>query len=399
MSDFKPILRFLIMSDVHIHENKDCRELVRLDKGMKDAYAYADSQEYKPLDAIFVVGDFANSGKETEMLNFKEVFDANIRPETYYYFTVASHEYGSGIEETHERMRRIFKMEPDLHKVIKGYHFIMVTPDHGCRFEQPQKAYAAAELKKAFDDDADKPIFFFQHPHVTGTVTGSVYWGEDDLTPILMNFPQVIDFSGHSHAPVNDPRSIHQRHFTCLGTGSLSYFELDEFDKYYYTFPEDKEKQAQFLIAEVDADNRVLIRAFDILTGKFFPCDRLIEPPFEPENFRYTDERYNTTVRPYFEDNAGISTVKTAEGLLVTFDQAKIDEDMIDDYKLTIRRASDNKIVRQICAWSHYYLMEMPDTVTIPVFGLDAGRYTAEVQAQGFWNNKSVNKLRTEFSI
>ena len=397
--NIKPILRFVVMSDVHVHENKDCVQLARLDKGLKDAYSYADSQEYKPIDAVFVVGDFANSGKETEMLNFKEVFFANLRPETDYVISAASHEYGSGIPETHERMRRLFNMEPDIHKVIKGYHFISLTPDHGTRFEQPQRDYAAAELKKAFDDDPDKPIFFFQHPHVTGTVYGSVIWGEDDLTPVLMNYPQIIDFSGHSHAPINDPRSIHQRHFTSLNTGSLTYIEMDEFDKYCFTFPPDKEKQAQYYIVEADAENRVLIKSYDILTGRFFPCDRLVEPPFEPDSFKYTDDRYNTTVRPYFEDGTPISTVKTADGALITFGQAKIDEDMVDDYTVTVRRRSDGKIVRRVCAWSHYYLMDMPDTVTVPINGLEKGEYAAEVEAQGFWRNRSVNRLKINFNI
>ena len=49
-----------------------------------------------------------------------------------------------------------------------------------------------------------------------------------EFAEILKNYPQVVDFSGHSHVPINDPRSIHQKHFTALGTGSLSYFELDD---------------------------------------------------------------------------------------------------------------------------------------------------------------------------
>ena len=91
------VLRFVVMSDVHVKENKDCVELARLDAGMKAAYAYADGCDYKPIDAIIVNGDFANRGKEEEMLNFKEVFEANLRPGTQTLISVASHEYGSGI--------------------------------------------------------------------------------------------------------------------------------------------------------------------------------------------------------------------------------------------------------------------------------------------------------------
>jgi hypothetical protein len=104
-----------------------------------------------------------------------------------------------------------------------------------------------------------------------GTVYGSANWGEDELTDILMNYPQIIDFSGHSHAPINDPRSIHQRHFTCLGTGTLSYFELDEFDKYYGTIPPGNDRAAQMLFVEADADMRVRVYPYDLITSNFFP--------------------------------------------------------------------------------------------------------------------------------
>jgi hypothetical protein len=83
-------------------------------------------------------------------------------------------------------------------------------------------------------------------------VYGSINWGEDDIIAILNDYPQVIDFSGHSHAPINDPRSIHQKYITSLNTGSLSYFELDEFDLMYGTVPPDAKQCAQFYIVEVN---------------------------------------------------------------------------------------------------------------------------------------------------
>ena len=104
-----------------------------------------------------------------------------------------------------------------------------------------------------------------------------------------MDYPQIIYFSGHSHAPINDPRSIHQKHFTSLGTGTLSYFELDEFDKITGTIPDDCEKAAQMLIVEADAQNRVRVYPFDILTNSFFPYIWKVDAPSDPSAFLYTD--------------------------------------------------------------------------------------------------------------
>ena len=393
------ILRFAVMSDVHVHENRDCKELARLEKGMKCLYSYSDGCEYKTVDAIFVVGDFANSGKEQEMLNFKEVFYANLRQETDVTISVASHEYGSGIPETHERMRRLFGMEPDIHKIIKGYHFISVTPHHGTRYEKPQIDFSFNALEQARLDDPEKAIFFFQHPHVNGTVYGSYDWGEKDLLPTFINFPQIIDFSGHSHAPINDPRNVHQEYFTCFGTGSFSYTELDEFEKYYGTVPPDCEDFSQFLIVEVDDAGVVTVKSFDVITGQFFPCDHVIRPPFTPENFIYTDKRYETKVRPYFTQDTPIKVDVRDDKTEITFGQAEIDEEMVNDYLVTVTDLNNGKIVRRASAWSGYYHYYMPESITVPVMPLPAGEYRAKVLARGFWKNTSENELTADFSV
>ena len=395
----KTILRFVVMSDVHVKDNKDCVELTRLDKGMKAAYAYADGCDYKPIDAIIVDGDFANHGSEQEMLNFKEVFEANLRPETRTLLSVASHEYGSGIPETHERMKRLFGMDPHMHLVIKGYHFISVAPEKGTYYGKAQQEYAFIELQKAFDDDPDKAIFFFQHAHIHDTVVGSIDWGEKELIPVLMNYPQVIDFSGHSHAPINDPRNVHQKYFTCFGTGSLSYTELDEFDKYYGTVPPDCDEFAQYLIVEVADDGAVTVKSYDIITGRFFPCDHVVRPPFTPETFVYTDQRRVKSARPHFPEGTPLSVRTDGGDCDITFGQAVCEEEPVNDYLATVTRSSDGKIVRRVCAWSGYYRLNMPREITVPVKALPKGNYTVSVIARGFWNNESDNAIKTSFTI
>lgn len=396
---FTPKIRFIVMSDVHVKPEKDCKELERLKKGLASAYKYAESCDYNKIDAFFVVGDFANRGAEQEMLNFKEVTDTYLKPETDMTIALASHEYhGEGEEAAKEKLKRIFGMHYDAHKVINGFHFISVSSTRGCEFDEPQVEFAQQALEQAAEDAPEAPIFFFQHPHITDTVSGSIYWADDALYATLMNYPQVIDFSGHSHAPVNDPRSIHQKHFTAHGTGSLSYFELDEFDKYYGTVPPDSQNCAQFLIVEADDENRVRIMPYDILTDNFFPCIREIEKPCEPDTFVYTDERYLTTVKPHFSENAKAWTEASEEGLKITFNQAKIEEDYVNDYKVVVRD-ENNRIVRQLAVWSSYYLYNMPETVSVLVKNLKPGKYSAKITASGFWNNKSDNALAVEFTV
>lgn len=396
---FIPKLRFIVMSDIHIDPPKDCVELARLRQAFDFAYNYADNSDYKKIDAFVTVGDFASSGAREEMLNFKEVLDEKLRDETQVILSMASHEYRANGEDGAKALfKEIFDMPYDVHKVVNGFHFISVSSTRGCNFDEPQKEFARKSLEQAAADSPDAPIFFFQHPHISGTVYGSINWGEDALYPILMNYPQVIDFSGHSHSPINDPRSIHQKHFTSLGTGSLSYFELDEFDKWYGTIPPNDEQCAQFLIVEADSGNRVRVYPVDVLTGNFFHEPWKIDCPSEPSTFMYTDKRYNTSVKPHFSDDVFAQVSENDEGVVITFPQAQISEDRVNDYKVVVRN-ENSKIVRQICAWSGYYFYNMPETISVPVKGLEKGKYTAEITAKGFWNNESDNSVKTSFEI
>lgn len=401
---FEPIIRFAVMSDIHIKDEHSV-ERDRMAKGINDAYKIAESSEtYKSLDALVIDGDFADCGSEEQFLAVKKICDENIKEGTELIASVASHEYNTrsgAMEAAWERLRRIFGMEPDTHRVIKGFHFVSTSPSRGCNFDDDKKKIAYENLKSAAEDDPKKPIFTFQHPHMTGTVYGSVLWGEDDLYDSYMDFPQIVDFSGHSHAPINDPRSVHQEHFSCFGTGTLSYFELDEFDKVGGTIPANKAEAAQMLIVEADKDNRVRVYPYDILTGNFFPFTWKIDVPSDPETFIYTDsKRYADAQKPYFKEGAVAEAKEiTDNSAVVEFPQA-VEDDMpyVNNYDIILRRKADGVIVSQKSIWSDYYLYNMPATRSVKFENLKAGtEYTAKIKAEGFFKNASENSLTVEF--
>ncbi len=400
--DFKPVLRFMACSDIHIKDDPDCPERARFRKAIRCAYRIAEqSESYQKLDALYVVGDFANSGSEVQMRAVKQILDEELRAETTYRLTMASHEWhGDGEENARTRFREIFGLPFDSHEIINGFHFIALTTTHGCDFDERLLTFAKQELKKAAADDPRKPIFFFQHPHLTDTVYGGIYWADEKLIPILMDYPQVIDFSGHSHAPINDPRSIFQDHFTALGCGSMSYFELEEFDKIYGTIPPDKDNCAQMLIVEADAQNRVRIYPYDVLTDRFFPQVWKIDTPSEPSTFLYTDARYKTAAVPAFDANAVLTAEAGERDVTLTFPQAKPDEDSfyVNAYLIVIRRKADNAIVRQAGIFSSYYLSDMPQTLTQKVDGLEPDtEYAVEVFPEGFFRNRNPKGLCGSF--
>lgn len=399
MENFKPIIRFMATSDVHYNRDNPSRE-ANYRRAFELAYAYAEKSEYKSIDAVCVIGDFTDSGREEQFCDFKATLDSCVKSGTKTILSMASHEFiCDGEAGALEKFDRIIGQAPDYHCVINGFHFISVTTTRGCGFNNEKREWIKAQLKEAAKDDAQRPIFFFQHPHITGTVYGSVLWGEDTITDILMNYPQIVDFSGHSHAPVNDPRSVHQQHFTCVGTGSFKKFELDEFDKIYGTVPPDVPEAAQFLIVEADEKGRVLVKPYDVITEGFFDCEWEIPEPWNPDSYVYTFDRYRNPAKPYFADDAKIRVEVDGNDAVFTFDQAKIDDDMVNDYKITIRRKADGVIVKQAAFWSKYYLVDMPSKISQRIADFDCGEYEAVVYARGFWENKSENCLKTEFKV
>ena len=390
--DFNPVLRFMVVSDVH-YKDEHCVEEERMEKAIKIAYRLAESHPtYKKLDGVFAEGDFANSGTEKQMRKFKATLDNNLKPETKYMLNMASHEYhGNGVEAAYKLFGEVFGIPVDNHIEINGFHFITMSSSHGCEYDHDKVEYASKELKIAREKDPKKPIFFFQHPHLTDTVSGSIYWADEAFIPTLMDYPQVIDFSGHSHVPINDPRSIHQRHFTCLGTGSLSYFELDEFDKYYGTVPPNKADCAQMLIVEANAEGAVRIYPYDVLTDNFFPFVWEIDEPWNVDSFKYTDARYKTTEAPWFDDKAKITVSDVTEnGFKVTFPQAEVKKEYVNDYKIVIKEAENGLIVKQKKIWSEYYFYNMPETLSVVFDDLKADtQYNIELIAGSFWDTYS----------
>ena len=394
----KTVMRMIVCSDIHCKEDVST-EPERLIKGIGEAYRYADRTDYPHIDAIFTVGDFANLGTRKEMEMYKSCLDRSLRSETVSVVTMASHEYRhDGYEGARTRFDEIFGQAPDTHTVVNGFHCIALTTQEACHLWGEKRTWLSGELKKAAADGGQKPIFVFQHPHIIDTVYGSKNWGYDDIYAILMDYPQVIDFSGHSHAPINDPRSVYQKHFTCFGTGSLSYFELDEFDFIHGTIPPEKEKCAQFLIVEAYDDGSVRVLPYDILSGKFFHAGAWIKTPFDPDSFVYTDRRYLHPEKPFFDRETSVQVQVSDNAATVTFDAAHSPTERINAYRLVLKRADTGMILRQVRITSRYFLYEMPQAYSFTFDGLGPGEYRVEITAEGFWHNAS-DPLTKDFAV
>lgn len=393
--EFQPIFRMIVCSDIHYGESVEKpsafayagEEQTWFEQSVRNAYAYADRSDYKTVDAFCAVGDFVTSGREQEMLDFKASLDRVIRPETDVTLTMASHEYFfDGVENATERFTRIFGQEPVKHTKIKGFHVVGLSTDERCQTGQEKQAWLKAALAEAHGDDPKKPIFLMFHPQFQNTVYGSaVLWRTANITRITMNHPQVVAFSGHSHAPLHDPRTVHQKHFTSFGTGAVIGIALCNADRLPIT-ETPTQGQSQILIVEADAAGRVRVLPMDGRNGEFLREGWLVEKPYDPESFAYTDARYLAAKAPSFPEGAVLTATCEGGKLILSLPQARDGDERVPGYHVTVKDA-DGVIHRQFGFCSGYYLRDMPPVAAYTVdFDAPAGAYTVACRAVSFFD-------------
>ena len=189
------------------------------------------------------------------------------------------------------------------------------------------------------------------HEHVLDTVYGSTEedgWGIDCFKDIFEEYPQIIHFSGHSHYPINDPRSIWQGAFTAVGTGAVYYAELTV-DGENKVHPTNNKKIAQTWIVEVNAQNEVLLKGYDALSGSLL-CKNKLHDLTDTNARSYTPEQQMAaSSAPAFASDASIGIKKSLGGKVkVSVPAAEsTDGNIIFIYRLTVKDASGNVVDEQ----------------------------------------------------
>ncbi len=380
---FTPVVRFTVASDVHLKDTGGEAEATRLALMINSSYAIAENSSYNKLDAVAFSGDLTDSGTPTMLLQFKNICDANLKAGTQNLAVMGNHEFISDKANTIANFESIVKLPYRYHKVINGVHFIGMSPDNGgSGYTVETQIWLNKQLKEAVADNAVNPIFVFQHHHVWGTVYGSLSWGNIDLNAILSQYPQVVDFSGHSHYPVNDPASIWQGAFTALGTGTLSYFEMEYFPLTGGRFPEGNRNAAQMYVVEVNAQGATRIRGFDLLANQFVGETYYIATPADKTTFAYnTENRIAKSEKPVFAADAKITAAKTADGSYSIHFPAATDDIIVRQYEIEVNQKL-GPIVFKTTHLSDYYYTPMPTAYDINVGQLTSGKtYVARVIA------------------
>ena len=377
--EFETVLRFLVTSDTHVSAVTDT-SATRLAKLLTSAYAYADTQDYKKVDALVVAGDLTNYGQPYEFEAWKRIVNDNIKEETQLITVMGNHEYYCNLDDLsvgEKNYKENMDAEDNKHVVINGYHFIGVSTygegDYSADIQWLEEALASAA-----NDDPEKPIITFQHHHIQDTVYVSSEWysmHSKELNAAYSKYSQVINFSGHSHGPINNLTSCFQKDYTLFGTGTLAYFEMTT-GMTYGTVPPGADKAGQYYIVEVSADNRVRVLPYNLLTDDFFKtADGSKQLVYEINDLKdkstwaYTKEnRADKSAAPVFAQDAAVTVgIVTAVSAEITFPQAT-DDDCIYSYNIVCTAANGEK--KEFNYFSEYYFEPMPEALTFTLAGL-----------------------------
>ncbi|MCR5150286.1 MAG: metallophosphoesterase [Clostridiales bacterium] len=377
--DFTPVLRFAVCSDIHLQgeENLHSQHYRQM---FDELYEYADAQDYSKLDAIITAGDMVNTGSDEEYEQFIGITSEGIREGTQFLCVLGNHEFIKYRDYDpkigYEKYKKYVCEDVDRHLVINGFHFILTSYSDDARTFTSKKGWMKAELDKAVADRRDMPVFCIQHPQPFNTVYGSVNWGDFDIKTVYKNYPQVVDFSGHSHYSTTDPRSIWQGSFTSIGTGStaclMSNLNLISGDE------DVPGESATVWIVEADADGNVRLKLLDIPENRFFEKNE-----YYLTGLSKVTKRTHTwgvlkkqDTAPVFPEGSKVSTEKNEDGTVnLLFPDAECYWGA-EDYKVTVSRGLKNIYEK---TYFSNYVRTVKNGMSINIGSLEPGEYSVKI--------------------
>ncbi|MBD7911684.1 metallophosphoesterase family protein [Clostridium cibarium] len=354
-------IRFSVISDLHIAPHK-VRERDRLKKVFSTIYNL-DSN----MKVIAIAGDLTDSGSKGEYEVVKNIINDNKKAKTQIIASMGNHEGNSA-----ELFKSTIGRNPKENINLDGYHFITLSPrtsegEYGGSNYYLDESWLIEQLDEAVNEDPNKPIFVFMHHGIKNTVCGTDLWNTNDLAEVFKKYPQVIHFSGHSHYPLNDPKSIYQKDFTAINTSTISYFELEP-DMMYGSIPPYSDNAFQMMVVEVKG-NVVKVKRLDLLSNQYIGEDWIIDISKGKKDFKYTDDRKEKSKEPYFDIND--VRVSDIEGMncRIETNQAKINkksesEDIVYSYKYDFRNRKTGEIEKTYKVSSQFYLIPMPQVLS-----------------------------------
>ena len=307
----RPVLRVAIMSDIQGHPYPE-------DAGMRNLERALDVLATLKPDVIVNDGDINDTGNDMDAVAYyKARCDARFG-RIPHVACMGNHEIGFIAKENRahrtgavclREFNAVFGYAPGdglVHKVIGGCDFVALSLSRIEGYTVGEIARLKNALDAAADRDATRPIFVVTHYHPQGTVNDSRSEAQGGaLRRLLDAYPQVVSISGHTHNPLQDPRSIWQGAFTAVDTSTLCYGCIENsppaVNQVSCLIPYGHESVG-FMLLEVFRD-RLVFRRFSARDKREIEHDSpwTVPWPHNPASAPYSHERRRATeIAPQF---------------------------------------------------------------------------------------------------
>jgi 3',5'-cyclic AMP phosphodiesterase CpdA len=381
--------RFVVVSDTHFGSEHGDGATVKVTRSLKNLLSK------EPLaDAVFVVGDLTERGKPEEYDQLLSVFsDTACVPKGVAVYFMGGLFHDAVTSGNYDIYRAKVPQPLNQYVEIKGYPFITLTEgghDAGAEVNVEARRFLSEKMADAALHYPGKPIFVFVHIPPLNTCYGSTErdsWGNDVFLSVLNRYPQAIVFSGHSHFPLGDPRSIHQGTFTTVNDGSLKYAEVEHGVVNIGYKPENYINVTEGVIVDVAENGDVEIERWDTRRNEEIRPKWIVRAPHDGSRFTYKNR--DGLPAPLFPSGAkpGVSHL-AGDSLVVTFPQAT-DNEVVHHYLVEI--TEKERVIASFSKFSQFYLnSDMPEELSVGFSGLPAGKERAvRVTAIDSYDNPS----------
>ncbi|MDR3194000.1 MAG: metallophosphoesterase [Tannerella sp.] len=385
------------MSDIHFGNSVGRTPTVKVPMALKSI-----TGKMPLIDAVFVVGDLTDGGTPAQYDQLVSVFSdkANIPDSVDVYYLMGNHDHFAA----NGQANYINKLKQPLNQyiIIKDYPFITVsqTGTGNRDYNAEAQAFLSEKLADATRTYPGKPVFVFFHVPPLNTCYGSSStdgWGSDILLPILNGYPRAIVFSGHSHFPLGDPRSIHQDKFTAVNDGSTTYSEIEPNAVNAGIHPENYENITEAVIVNVMKNGNVEMERWDTYRNEPIEPRWTVEAPHDGSRFVYKGR--NGMPAPAFTVMDKPVVTGGEESCTLTFPQAT-DNEAVHHYLIELAD-EDGIAAASYRKFSQFYLnSQMPASLTATIFGLPGEKkLTAQVTAVDSYGNRSAPLASEPFTL
>ena len=405
---------FAVISDIHIGTNDGDNQTYRARyRRWLKTMGLHDPQ----IRHLFIIGDLANNCLAWQYDTIVKIFkDPNLIPQDIKVtFIRGNHDNirSDGASLFTSKIGQPYNQ----YQEIDGYPFISIGCTssqyryHGYSSETP--CYDAATMQFLSESLADanekypgKPIFVFQHVLPKNTIVGSYDTDlaaySQGLDELFTKYPQVVDFSGHTHLAIGDPHQIFQLSYTAVNDGS------NKHDSYGTNWPGfhqvganqevDYDALTEGLFCHFDKDGNFHMERWNTARGVNYQRDWVLRPPFDGTNFEYKSRTGGAA--PKWPAGASLTVTQvTSDSVVVTFPQA-IDDDVIYRYLINVTNSTGTNVINTInqnslISWGP----DMPSHISIPIGGLPSNTaLTVTVQGRDAYN-QVTSTLSNTFTL